>query len=266
MNKCIDSKGVHKVCEKDKICNPKTGRCIKDRTPKKTTTIEPRTKKTIRDLVKDIKKYNSARELIEGYKEDKDATDVIKDLHLENTKSIQGFIYERLWDICIKLGITDLTDINTKHGVGNINNKKDATFENIKDYFDTYITDGVISGNSGGYSDITFENNKTLHLVSVKYIDASDIKKFDIQNLCTIIKDREKDEYDDIKTLLFVKDKGKFKTLCANANKSSNILIKYISPNGNYENVYDLADLEVYFHKLKKLLELYDYCLSLIHI
>jgi hypothetical protein len=263
MNKCIDSKGVHKVCEKGKICNPKTGRCIKDRTLNKanTTIVDiPRTKKTIRDFVKDIKKYNTARDLIEGYKDDKDATNVIKDLHLENTKSIQGFIYERLWDICIKLGITDLTDINTKHGVGNINNKKDATFENIKDYFDTYMTDGVISGNSGGYSDITFENKKTLHLVSVKYIKGTDIKKFDIQNLCTIIKDREDDGYDDIKTLLFVKNKKKFKTLCANANKSSNILIKYISPNGNYENVYDLADLEVYFHKIKKLLELYDYC------
>jgi hypothetical protein len=268
MNKCIDSKGVHKVCEKDKICNPKSGRCIKDRTLNKanTTIVDiPRTKKTIRDFVKDIKKYNTARDLIEGYKDDKDATNVIKVinkdfLEIENTKSIQGFIYERLWDICIKLGITDFTDKDTKHGVGNINNKKDATFENIKDYFDTYMTDGVISGNSGGYSDITFENNKTLHLVSVKYIKGTDIKKFDIQNLCTIIKDRENDEYDDIKTLLFVKDKGKFKTLCANANKSSNILIKYISPNGNYENVYDLGDLEVYFHKLKKLLELYDYC------
>ena len=194
MNKCIDSKGIHKLCEKDKICNPKTGRCIKDRTPKKTTIIDiPRTKKTIRDLVKDIKKYNTAKELIEGYKNDNDATIVIKDLHLENTKSIQGFIYERLWDICIKLEITDLTNNtnNTKHGIGNINNKNDATFKNIKDHFDTYITDGVISGNSGGYSDITFENNNTLHLVSVKYIKGSDIKKFDIQNLCTIIKDRE---------------------------------------------------------------------------
>ena len=263
MNKCIDSKGIHKLCEKDKICNPKTGRCIKDRTPNKTMIVDiPRTKKTIRDLVKDIKKYNTAKELIEGYKNDNDATIVIKDLHLENTKSIQGFIYERLWDICIKLEITDLTDNtnNTKHGIGNINNKNDATFKNIKDYFDTYITDGVISGNSGGYSDITFENNKTLHLVSVKYIKGTDIKKFDIQNLCTIIKDRENNGYDDIKTLLFVKNKKEFINLCEGANKSSNILIKYISPDGNYENVYDLGDLEIHFHKLKKLLELYDYC------
>lgn len=286
MNKCIDSKGIHKLCEKDKICNPKTGRCIKP--PKKIATIVdiPRTKKTIESFVKDIKNHKTAFDLIEDYKRDDDTNKVIEKLknytvddnliEKKNTKSIQGFIYERLWDICIKLGITDLTDINTKHGIGNINNKKDATFKNIKKYFDAYIKEGVISGNSGGYSDITFENNKEnkriLYLVSVKYIDikGKNIKDFDIQNLCTIIKDRyeeyikqNKDDTDmkkyDIKTLLFVKNKKEFITLCEGANKSSNILIKYISPDGNYENVYDLGDLEIHFHKLKKLLELYDY-------
>ena len=257
MNKCINSKGIHKVCEKNKICNPNTGRCIIDKTLKNTTDVltPPRTKKIIRDFVKDIKKYNTAKHLIEGYVHDKDTDDVIK--KLENTKSIQGYIYERLWDICIKLGITDLTDINTKHGIGNINNN--ITFKNINDFFDVYIMDGIISGNSGGYSDITFENNKTLHLVSVKYIEGSNIKDFDIQNLCTIIKDREDDGYDNIKTLLFVKNKEKFKEICKATNKSSNVLINYISPEGNYENVYDLRNLEIHFHKLKKLLELYDY-------
>jgi hypothetical protein len=255
MNKCIDNKGVQKVCEKDKICNPKTGRCIIDRGRNKT--IIPRTKKNIRDFVKDIINYKTAKELIEGYKDDKDANNVIKDL--ENTKSIQGYIYERLWDICIKLGITDLTDSNTKHGIGNINNKKSATFENINEFFDVYLMDGVISGNSGGYSDITFNNKNTLYLVSVKYIKGGDIKDFDIQNLCTIIKDREEDGYDDIKTLLFVKNKDKFKDICKATNKSSNLLINYISPEGNYENVYDLGDLELHFYKLKKLLELFDY-------
>ena len=256
MNKCIDTKGVHKVCEKGKICNPKTGRCIIDRTHKKSI-IQPRTKKNIKDFVKDIRNYKTAKDVIEGYKDDKDASNVIKDL--ENSKSIQGYIYERLWDICIKLGITDLTDSNTKHGIGNINNKKSATFENINDFFDVYLMDGVISGNSGGYSDITFDNKNTLYLVSAKYIKGGDIKDFDIQNLCTIIKDREDDGYDAIKTLLFVKNKEKFKELCKATNKSSNVLINYISPEGNYENVYDLGDLELHFYKLKKLLELFDY-------
>jgi hypothetical protein len=88
----------------------------------------------------------------------------------------------------------------------------------------------------------------------------------DIQNLCTIIEDRanEKDEadiklYDDIKILLFVKNKGAFKELCEKAKTSSNLLIKYISPGGNYENVYDLNDLELYYKILKKLLMQYEY-------
>ena len=234
----------------------------------------------IKEFIKEIKKYESAEKLIKGYKPN-GVKKVIDDLNklnkdTDNNKSRQGFIYEKLWDICVKLGITDLTYKNTTHGIGNTNNKNDAEFKTIDKFFDTYIEEGIISGNSGGYSDITFENvnenKKTLNLVSVKYIDVvgKSIKDFDIQNLCTIIKDREedyikknKDDKDmknyEIKTLLFVKNKKDFKKLCNNANKSSNLLIKYISPNGNYENVYDLVDLEVYYNKLRKLLELYDF-------
>jgi hypothetical protein len=229
----------------------------------------------IKDFIKEIEKYETAEEFIKDYKP-KDVLKVIKDLNkdADNNKSRQGFIYERLWDICIKFGITDLTDKDTKHGRGNMNIKVDL--DKIEKFFDTYIEEGIISGNSGGYSDITFENNnilkKTLNLVSVKYIKGKSITDFDIQNLCTIIKDREKEyrnknkndidmENYEIKTLLFVKNKEDFIELCKKANKSSNLLIKYISPNGNYENVYDLITLEVYYKELKKLLhkDLYNY-------
>ena len=232
----------------------------------------------IKEFIKEIKKYETAEKLIKGCKPNgvKKFIDDLNKLNEDNNKSRQGFIYEKLWDICVKLGMTDLTYKNTTHGIGNTNNKNDAEFKTIDKFFDAYIEEGIISGNSGGYSDITFENEKedkkTLYLVSVKYIDIDkkSIKDFDIQNLCTIIKDREeeyikknKDDKDmknyEIKTLLFVKNKKDFKKLCNNANKSSNLLIKYISPNGNYENVYDLLDLEIYYNKLKKLLELYDY-------
>jgi site-specific DNA-methyltransferase (adenine-specific) len=269
MNKCINNKGIYRVCNENQICNPKTGRCIIDRSLNKAkgdVKIPPRTIKNIRDFIKDIKKYNTAKDLIEGYKNDKNIKDVIKEL--KNTKSIQGYIYERLWDICIKMGITEMTNLNTVHGVGNIN--IDAQFTDIKEYFDKYIEEGIISGNSGGYSDITFVYNKILHLVSVKYIEVKgkDITDFDLQKLCTIIADRTdvehktKHGYNDIKILLFVKDKEKFIELCKKSNQSSNLLINYISVNGrngNYENVYDISDLELHFYKLKKLLELYDY-------
>ena len=95
----------------------------------------------------------------------------------------------------------------------------------------------------------------------------SSSKKYDIQNLCTLIRDRENElidkpgynynKYKSIRVILFVKNKKKFKKI--KYNKSSDILIKYISPNGKYENVYDLSDLEDYYLRLYKILEFYNF-------
>ena len=58
---------------------------------------------------------------------------------------------------------------------------------------------------------------------------------------------------------IFVRDKknaiDKFKA----QHISSNILIKYINPGGNYEHILDINDLQEAFFKLKKILEQYDY-------
>jgi hypothetical protein len=230
-----------------------------------------KTKKTILDFIKELgkRKYKTAKEVIESIFNNDDGNEISK--KIDNNKSKQGFVYEKLWDICIKFGITnftkDLDEIN--HGIGNINNIDD--FKKFENYIDDYLKDGYISSNSGGYSDITFrtrekktDTEKTdtqynLNLVSVKYIkDDKDIKNYDIQNLCTLIRDRENDNYyKSINTLLFVKDKEQFKAI--KYNKSSNILIKYISPNGNYENVYDLQDLEDYYKELMKILSDYNF-------
>jgi len=59
--------------------------------------------------------------------------------------------------------------------------------------------------------------------------------------------------------LLFVKNKEDFKKICKSANQSSNVLIKYISPHGNYENVYDLQDLEKHYSKLWKILDDFNF-------
>ena len=249
-NPCNEEK-IKECKEKGKVCNPKNGKCVGKYYLKQISNTNTNSN-SIRNFLKQIKHYQSAKELIADYK-NKDGNEA---------KTDQGFIYEKLWDICIKLGITKLTDITTHHAIGNFNIIKATQFETIKDYFDNYIEEGIISGNSGGYSDITFVHNKILHLVSVKYIEGNDIKDFDLQNLCTIIADRKKHEYDDIKVLLFVKDKKAFIKLCKDTNQSSNLLINYISANGrngNYENVYDLNDLEIHFYKLKRLLELYEY-------
>lgn len=232
-----------------------------------------KTKKTILDFIKELgkRKYKTAKEVIESIFNNDDGNEISK--KIDNNKSKQGFVYEKLWDICIKFGITnftkDLDEIN--HGIGNINNIDDSEFIKFENYIDDYLKDGYISSNSGGYSDITFrtrekktDTEKTdtqynLNLVSVKYIkDDKDIKNYDIQNLCTLIRDRENDNYyKSINTLLFVKDKENFKAI--KYNKSSNILIKYISPNGNYENVYDLQDLEDYYKELMKILSDYNF-------
>ena len=222
------------------------------------------------------KKYKTAKEVIDKIFNDDDGNKVA--IKLGNTKSKKGFIYEKLWDICIKFGITDFTkdldEIN--HGIGNINNIDNSEFKKIENYIDDYLKDGYISGNSGGYSDITFhvktkDNLKILNLVSIKYFEEEKgIDKYDIQKLCTIIENRKNEGYEKINVFLFVNDKKKLidklegKTddkdnKKKGANKSSEILIKYISPFGNYENVYGLSDLENYYNELIKILSDYNF-------
>jgi site-specific DNA-methyltransferase (adenine-specific) len=223
-----------------------------------------KTKKTILDFIKELrkKKYKTAENVIDEIFNGDDGEEIAKEI--DNNKSKKGFIYELLWDICIKFNITKFTNKNTEYGIGNSNVKSD--FKNINDYFDDYLKQGYISSNSGGYSDITFRKKEkeddvsyNLNLVSVKYIkDSNNIKKYDIQNLCPLIA-KENENYNSINTLLFVKDKDNFKKMCKKANKSSDILIKYISPNGNYENVYDLSDLEDYYKELMKILSDFNF-------
>ena len=233
---------------------------------------------TILDFIKELEKYKTAKEAIKNiFNEDNDAIQIYKTANKTlNLKSKQGFIYELLWDICIKLNITELTDVyephnNIHHLVGNVNNNT-STFETINDFFNDYLKQKYISGNSGGYSDITFTlKNKDLdtilYLSSAKYFAKTQlITKYDIQNLCTIIKEREKDNYNEIKTLLFVNDKKDFIKKCKDANQSSNVLIRYISPNGNYENVYDLNDLEKHYTKLRKILKDFNFLKDTIYI
>ena len=216
---------------------------------------------SVKDLLSKEKRIISENDI-------KEFDTIFKDIGGFN-KSTKGFLYERLWDICIKFGITDFTD-NKKyeevyHGFGNINDIKTSSFNKFDGkYCGKYIATSYISGNSGGYSDITYytvtNDNKTLNLISVKYFEnEKSINSYDIQNLCTIIENRREEGYANINVILFVKNKKNLIDKIKKANKSSDILIKYISPYGNYENIYDEYDLERYYIKLKQLLELYNY-------
>ena len=219
----------------------------------------------ILEFLKELKKYKSVKDVIEKFN--------IKYDNIENGKSKQGYIYERLWDICIKFGLVkNIIPFNTnnklKHINGNINKEiktlNITNFEETKDFFNTYLNENIISGNSGGYSDITFANDKNLVISSAKYFEKTkSINDYDIEKLCILFDTYKENKIHntlEIKVVLFIKDKKEFIQEVVNkVNKSSLIILKYINPNGNYENVFDLKDLEVHFEELKKLLAIYNY-------
>ena len=208
---------------------------------------------------------------------------IIEDTIIED-RSSQGFYYERLWDICIKFGATDLTlpsikdklqtyhiiDINPNNT--NIPNTNSNCWDNntLNKTPGGYLREKVRSGNSGGYSDITFVNQKydingiktgeeELYFISVKYFkEEKEIAKYDIGKLCALI-EKHKATNRTIKIFIFVKNKQDAIKKFEAQNSSSNILIKYINPGGNYEHIYDLNDLQNAYFKLKKILEQFNY-------
>ena len=200
--------------------------------------------------------------------------------------SSQGFYYERLWDLCVKFGATNLTlpaikgKLQTSHIINENPNKTGIEFQSncwdgnkLDKNPGGYVLQPVRSGNSGGYSDITFLNQKyddkgdknggeELYFISVKYFkDEKKIDEYDIGKICALIEKHKRPERT-IKLYIFVRDKkhaiDKFKA----QHSSSNILIKYINPGGNYEHIYDVNDLQEAFFKLKKILEQYEYLQS----
>ena len=213
---------------------------------------------------------------------------IIEDTIIEGTiiedRSSQGFYYERLWDICIKFGATDLTlpsikdKLQTYH-IMDINPNKDNISIINSNCWDNntlnknpkgYLSEKVRSGNSGGYSDITFVNQKygingiktgeeELYFISVKYFkEEKEIAEYDIGKLCALI-EKHKASNRTIKIFIFVKNKQDAIKKFEAQNSSSNILIKYINPGGNYEHIYDLNDLQNAYFKLKKILEQFNY-------
>jgi hypothetical protein len=205
-------------------------------------------------------------------------SDEVTDGTITEDRSSQGFYYERLWDLCIKFGVTDLTKssynghLQTSHIINENPNKSNIDFQKncwSGNKLNGYLQQNVRSGNSGGYSDITLLNKfmdetdgiekEELYFISVKYFaKEKEISKYDIGKLCTLIRDHEKKNRT-IKLYIFVKDKKKAIAKFDAQHSSSNILIKYINPGGKYEHIYDINDLQGFYFKLKKVLEQYNY-------
>ena len=174
---------------------------------------------------------------------------------LENckTQSEKGFIFERLFDIVIKFGFCDVfTNSNFNHLIGNSNNGKLKILENLN----LYLNEKVLSGNSGGCSDITLQNknDNTYIFISSKYPKSNeDIKKqksvdyYDIQNIIAMAT-KNKHIYKNYKIFLVVPNKKKVLDKVKNANESS----EYITEHMTEENILDKDDLNKYFLAFKQ--------------
>ena len=235
---------------------------------------------------KTVSKYNDFEEILENiptkYKEEH-VVSIKEEGEAEPrqiTASAKGFYYERLWDICIKFGVTDLTlgttpdptpDQPPKHQTTHIfdNSNKETIKVNENCWSEHPVTEflgqNVRSGNSGGYSDITFVNkaqktdDEEVYFISVKYFKKEkDIGEYDIGKLCTLIRQHEK-ERRTIKLYICVNNKKEAIEKFNKQHRSSAILLKYINPGGKYEHIYDSEDLRRFYFNLKKLLEQYNY-------
>ncbi len=167
------------------------------------------------------------------------------------TQSEKGFIFERLFDVVIKFGFCDIFT-NFNHLIGNSNNAKLKTLENIN----LYLNEKVLSGNSGGCSDITLlnKNDDTYIFISSKYPKCNeDIKKeksvdyYDIQNIIAMAT-KNKHIYKKYKIYLVVPNKKKVLDKVKTANKSS----EYITEHMNDDNILDKDDLNKYFLAFKQ--------------
>ena len=113
------------------------------------------------------------------------------------TQSEKGFVYERIWDLVIKFGMLFLNN-EYIHKIGNSNNGKLKTMKSLKQYIQD---NNVISGNSGGCSDITLKNNDEYIFITCKYPKSDEdvqssksVKYYDVQNIIAMI-DANKEIY-----------------------------------------------------------------------
>ena len=181
----------------------------------------------------------------------------IKVISKYDTSSKQGFVFERLWDLVIKFGYCDLfSNTEYKHIDGNINTGKPKFLTSLKKYINKT---NIISGNSGGCSDITLykpDEDKYI-FISCKYFtklnDIKNVIKYDIQNIIAVI-NSNKEIYQNYEIYLFVNNKKNILKRIKKANKSSYYIIKYMTES----NILDMDDLTKYYRLLRSELKKYD--------
>ena len=179
-----------------------------------------------------------------------DSIDTILDSY--KNQSEKGFVYERLWDICIKFGFCHLfPNSEFTHMIGNMNT---CTLKPLTT-FTHYLSENVCSGNSSGSSDISLFNplEDTFTFISSKYPKTNDditkqksVDYYDIQKIISVIA-ANKHIYPNYKICLLVPDKKTVLDKVKHANKSSNYITMYM----NEHNILDKNDLNKCFLQLK---------------
>jgi hypothetical protein len=178
-----------------------------------------------------------------------DSVDAILDTC--KNQSEKGFIFERLWDICIKFGFCPLfPNSEFTHMVGNMNN---GTLKPLTT-FTHYLTEKVCSGNSSGCSDISLWKADTFTFISSKFPKTSDdvtnqksVDYYDVQKIISVI-DANKHIYRNFNIFLLVPDKKSVLDKVKHANRSSHYITMYM----NKDNIVDKNDLNKCFLQWKQ--------------
>ena len=174
-------------------------------------------------------------------------------LKICKNQSEKGFLYERLWDVCIKFGFCkQFPNSEYMHMVGNVNNGSIKPL----DTFTSYMKEKVCSSNSGGCSDITLlsKTDDTHVFITSKYPKSKDdmtkqksVDYYDIQKLIGII-DHNKHVYKKFDIYLLVPNKTSVLEKIKHANKSSDYITKYMKES----HILDKNDLNKCFLLLKE--------------
>lgn len=158
-----------------------------------------------------------------------------------------GYLYERLWDLTIKLGLTtEFPNNKYLHIDGNVNTANLTPVTSIIKYI---LNSKIISGNSGGVSDITLQNRHTEQYVFITCKYPKDTKKksviyYDVQNILALMKHKKHSYlYQDAKIFMLVTDKTQVLKKIKNSNSSSEYLTQYMTS----DNMLDEEDLKRYY-------------------
>lgn len=160
-------------------------------------------------------------------------------------KSMKGFVYERLWDLMIKFGFCSyFPNSKYSHYIGNTNTANLKKMKSIQKYIKS---NNIVSGNSGGYSDITLLNEKTNEyiFISCKYFNSvKSVDSYDIQKIITMCEGNS-DIYEKYKIFILVSDKKAVIDKINGAKYSSYVITKHMN------NILDINDLNKAFKLFK---------------